>query len=76
MLDAISEIVNIIAGGAKAKFSASQGIGTIDLSLPTVITGAHYGVEHPSHSTEIEVPFLSELGGFSLRITFEMVRKS
>jgi len=75
VMDAVSELVNIIAGGAKAKFSQSQGIGTIDLSLPTVIAG-QYDVEYPSQTTWIEVPFDSDLGSFSLRVAFESVGSS
>lgn len=72
VLDAVSEVVNIIAGGAKAKFSESQGIGTIDLSLPTVIIGGKYDVQYPSQTNWVEVPFESELGSFGLRVTFEV----
>jgi chemotaxis protein CheX len=75
VLDAVSEVVNIIAGGAKAKFSEQQGIGTIDLSLPTVVCGGSYDVQHPSQATRIEVPFESDLGPFCLRVTFEHISK-
>lgn len=73
VMDAISEIVNIVAGGAKAKFSTTNKLGTIDLSLPTVVYGPAYNVEHPSSALRIEVPFDSDLGPFALRVTFEHV---
>jgi chemotaxis protein CheX len=75
VLDAVSEILNIIAGGAKAKLSESQGLGTIDLSLPTVICGARYDVQYPSQTNWIEVPFTSDLGSFGIRVTFEVIEQ-
>ena len=76
VMDAVSEVVNIIAGGAKAKFSESAGIGTIDLSLPTVIFGAEYNVDYPSQTNWIEVPFVTDLGPLSVRVTFEVVENA
>lgn len=70
VMDAISEVINIIAGGAKAKFSRANELGTIVLSLPTVVYGPAYNVEHPSTALRIEVPFDSGLGPFALRVTF------
>lgn len=68
--DAVSEIVNIVAGGAKAKFPLEAGMPPIDLSLPTVVRGSNYTVDYPSDSTWLEVPFTSDLGLFSIRVTF------
>ncbi len=42
--DAIGEVANIVAGGAKTELSA-VGVG-FDLSLPTVIAGQSYSVFH------------------------------
>lgn len=73
-LDAVSETLNIIAGGAKAKFAEHEGLaGTIDLSLPTVIAGEDYEMQYPTETTWIEIPFESDLGNFSLRVAFEKV---
>jgi chemotaxis protein CheX len=71
--DAIAEIVNIVAGGAKAKLKIGEG-STIDLSLPTVVRGDSYDIDYPSNSVWLEVPFDSDLGPFSMRVTFEMDR--
>lgn len=71
VIDGMAEMVNIVAGGAKAKFSELAG-SPIGLSLPTVVRGDSYIVEHPSGSKWIEVPFSSELGEFVMRVTFEM----
>ena len=72
--DAIAEVVNIVAGGAKAKFKIAAG-PPIDLSLPTVVRGNSYSVDYPSGTIWLEVPFQSDLGPFSLRVTFEMEKK-
>jgi chemotaxis protein CheX len=69
--DAIAEMVNIVAGGAKAKLKIGDG-PPIDLSLPTVVRGSNYNVDYPSGSVWLEVPFDSDLGTFTLRVTFEM----
>jgi chemotaxis protein CheX len=69
--DAVAELVNIVAGSAKAKLNDSSG-EPIDLSLPTVVRGNSYSVDYPSKSVWLEVPFTSDLGPFSLRVTMEV----
>ncbi len=69
--DAIAEMVNIVAGGAKAKLNIGEG-APIDLSLPTVVRGNSYNVDYPTGSVWLEVPFDSDLGTFTLRVTFEI----
>lgn len=73
--DAVAELVNIIAGGAKARFPTEDGV-PIDLSLPTVVRGNSYNVDYPSGSAWLEVPFESDLGFFSLRVTFSFEKKA
>jgi len=68
--DAIAELVNIVTGGAKAKISEHVGT-TLDLTLPTVIRGDKYRVYSPSKALWLEVPFTSDLGPFTLRVTFD-----
>jgi chemotaxis protein CheX len=67
--DGVAELVNIVAGGAKARLNADHGT-PIDLSLPTVVRGNSYTVDYPSQSVWLEIPFTSDLGPFSLRVTF------
>ena len=67
--DAAAEMVNIIGGGAKAKFTQGDR-EPIDLGLPTVVRGNSYIVNYPTSSVWIEVPFESEMGCFSIRVTF------
>ena len=68
--DGIAEIVNIVAGSAKAKLY-QEGETPIDLSLPTVVRGNSYQIDYPTQSVWLEVPFNSSLGEFNLRVTFE-----
>ncbi len=68
--DTVSECVNIVAGGAKARLSVGER--PIDLSLPTVIRGDSYDVHYPTGSLWLEVPFTSDLGPFNLRVTLAM----
>jgi chemotaxis protein CheX len=73
--DTVAEIVNIVAGGAKAKFSISQESTDktpLELSLPTVVRGAGFSISYPSDSIWLEIPFTSDLGPFKMRVTFEM----
>ncbi len=65
----MAELVNIVAGGAKVRFS--DGGKPVELSLPTVVRGSHFSVDYPSQAVWLEVPFQSELGAFTLRVTLE-----
>jgi chemotaxis protein CheX len=71
VLDAVAELVNIVAGGAKAKLNGEADTPPISLSLPTVVQGKDYTVESPSYAKWLDVPFTSELGPFTLRVIFE-----
>jgi chemotaxis protein CheX len=68
--DTVAEIVNIIGGGAKAKFTEDDQ-EPIDLGLPTVVRGNSYTVDYPTNATWLEVPFTSDVGSFSMRVTFK-----
>jgi len=72
--DGIAELVNIVAGHAKAKFPQAETY-PVDLSLPTVIRGNSYTVDYPSQARWLDVPFTSDLGSFSLRVTLKMDKK-
>jgi len=67
VVDAVSELVNMVAGSAKAKFQCDP---PLDLGLPTVVEGSEYRVKYPSRSTWLEVPFSSDAGDFSMEVTF------
>jgi len=68
--DGVAELVNMVAGAAKKKLSSADG-PSVDLGFPTVLSGNGYIVQHPSKSIWFEVPFTSDLGSFTLQVTFE-----
>lgn len=67
IVDAIAEIVNMVAGAAKAKFGFDPPLA---LGLPTVVDGAGYQMRHPERSVWLEVPYESDAGSFSLELAF------
>lgn len=67
VIDVISELVNMVAGAAKAKFQQEP---PLELGLPTVVEGANYKLKYPSRSVWLQVPFESEAGPFTLEVTF------
>ena len=70
VVDGVAEMINMIAGGAKAKLKRN-GNKPIELGLPSVVTGKNYQVDYPKKSIWLEVPFDSDLGTFLMRVTFE-----
>ncbi|MBN2309145.1 MAG: chemotaxis protein CheX [Candidatus Hydrogenedentes bacterium] len=68
--DAIGELVNIVAGAAKAKISEAIG-EVLELSLPLVIRGDDYDVFSPSNAVWLEIPFTSGLGALTLQLSFD-----
>lgn len=67
VVDAIAELVNMVGGYAKAKFECEP---PLQLGLPTVVEGADYKVKYPTKSVWLEIPFDSDMGRFTLEITF------
>jgi len=68
VLDTVAECVNIVAGGALSELAHAAGTPIV-LSLPVVIRGSDFSLEYPALRNWVEVPFISELGPFSIRIT-------
>jgi chemotaxis protein CheX len=66
--DGVAEVVNIIGGNAKARLTKGRN-EVIDLSLPTVVRGTGFTVEHQSEAVWLTVPFCSGLGEFELRVS-------
>ena len=64
VLDAVGELTNMVAGGAKAELEEYK----LTVSLPNVITGRDHDVHFPSHVTPICVPFTSDWGPLSLEV--------
>lgn len=67
IIDGVGEIVNIIAGNAKAKFEGHD----LSMSLPTVIRGNILKSDSLQDCEWLELPFSSSLGDFSLSISFK-----
>ena len=67
VIDAISELANMVAGSAKAKFNHDP---PLQLGMPTVVEGSGYRLKYPSGSIWLEVPFSSEAGDFSMEVTY------
>ena len=65
--DAISELVNMVAGSAKAKFNYDP---PLELGLPTVVEGSGYKLRYPSKSVWLEVAFTSDAGAFAMEVTY------
>ncbi len=68
--DAIGELVNIIAGNAKAKLEHLE----MSVSLPTVITGKNHCVEFPTKVTPICIPFTSAWGDVTVEVGLREVQ--
>ena len=68
--DAVGELVNIIAGNAKAKLEHLD----MSVSLPTVITGKNHCVEFPTKVTPICIPFNSAWGEVTVEVGLREVQ--
>lgn len=64
VVDAIGELTNMIAGGAKAKLEELS----LSVSLPSVICGKNHTVSFPSEATPISIPFDSKWGPISIEV--------
>ena len=68
-LDAVGELVNIVAGYAKQFICDYK----TSISLPTVIAGKGLRVKEPSDVFSFNVPFESALGNFDLSVGLKKV---
>lgn len=64
VLDAVGELTNIIAGGAKSELEALQ----LCIGLPSVICGKSRSLPFPSGAPAIEIPFESDIGSLCIEI--------
>ncbi|MEM8865291.1 MAG: chemotaxis protein CheX [Planctomycetota bacterium] len=67
VLDAVGEIVNMIAGQAKTDLSEFE----LSMSLPNVVTGLGHEVRFPSATPPLCVPFETDHGPLRLEVGFE-----
>jgi chemotaxis protein CheX len=64
VIDAVGELANMIAGGAKAKLAQFE----MSVSLPSVITGKGHCIEFPSRTQPICIPFTAEAGNLDVEV--------
>jgi len=69
IIDGVGELVNIIAGSAKAKFTGQN----LSLSLPSGVRGSIYKLSNLGNTLWLTVPFKSPLGEFSLSVCLKPV---
>ena len=63
--DAVGELVNMVSGGAKAKFTNRR----VSITCPSVIVGQHHTVAARKDMPTIHIPCESDLGSFSVDVT-------
>lgn len=74
-LDAVGEIVNMIAGAAKAKFEGRN----VSISTPSVVVGSGHRVACPAKTTCVSIPCRLSCGEFSVDVAiraFEAIRNA
>ena len=65
--DAIGELLNMICGGAKAKFEGKH----VSISCPSVVVGCNHKVQQMSDSACIRIPCSTEYGDFSVEVNIK-----
>ncbi len=70
VLDAIGELTNIIAGGAKKIFS-ERGY-SFKISIPNVVHGKDHKINRPKDVPCISVTFTSDAGPFAIEISLKV----
>ena len=62
--DAIGELVNMVAGGARAKFEGES----VSVTCPSVIVGGNHTVRGAKDMTAVVIPHTSEVGDFAVEL--------
>ena len=70
--DAIGELANMVAGGAKSKF---EGLN-ISISLPNVIIGENHNVSASKSAPRLVVPCNTDVGVFQVEIGMVLLNKA
>ena len=68
--DTLGEIANMLAGGLKESFSAENI--SLELAIPTTVTGKSYTVSSPTKSDRVIIPFDLEQGRFFVEIKYTL----
>ena len=70
IIDAVGELVNITAGGAKGRMTGEK----LSLSLPTVVRGHVCKVHNiPKDTVWVEIPFTSSFGDFAIALNYKVL---
>ena len=64
MVDAVGEIVNIIAGNAKKGLEQYR----LNISLPAIVSGTNHAISWPSDTPIVGIPFKLKEGKFHLSV--------
>ncbi|MCR9217936.1 MAG: chemotaxis protein CheX [bacterium] len=67
--DAVGELVNMIAGGAKAQFPGR----TVSISCPSVIVGENHTVQCARGAVCVLIPCGCDCGGFTVEVAIRSV---
>jgi chemotaxis protein CheX len=70
--DAVGELVNIVAGGAKAQIEGKK----IGLGIPSVVIGSQHVVHGPRDAVRTSVPCVCDCGEFTLELALKTSRKT
>ncbi|MCP4590248.1 MAG: chemotaxis protein CheX [bacterium] len=70
--DALGELANMVAGGAKAKF---EGLNA-SISLPNVIVGPGHSVQQSKQAPRLVLPCDSPLGRFSVEVAMVVEKRA
>ena len=62
--DAVGELANMIAGGAKAQLEEYE----MSITLPTVIIGCYESIEFPSDTPSLCIGFKSDWGILTVQV--------
>lgn len=68
--DAIGELSNMVAGGSK-RVLAEAGY-QLRVSIPSVIVGTNHTISRPRGLRSFEVPFVTEVGPFSVELCLKL----
>lgn len=66
VIDAVGELANMVAGGAK-RVLAEAGYD-LTISIPSVIVGKNHIITRPSGIPCVEIPFEIDVGAFSVEL--------
>ncbi|MCH8966902.1 MAG: chemotaxis protein CheX [Planctomycetes bacterium] len=69
--DALGELANMVAGGAKSKFEGLM----ISISLPNVVIGKHHHFPVSKNAPRLIIPCGTSVGSFNVEIGMVLARK-